>query len=97
MYSNINNKEYEDLLKMAKNLKIIDAESCKGSIICLIGKIKKYYYDFSVNLKLEEITLIKEILEQLKLEKEYEEFYDKLLDDENFLNEQLNLNSIYRY
>lgn len=97
MYNKIDNKEYENLLKVAKNLKITNAESCNGSLICLIGKIKKYYYDFSINLKFEEISLIKEILEQLKLEEEHEEFYNKLLDDEKNLNDQLNLNFIYRY
>ena len=90
MYNKIDCEEYKNLLKMAISLKIIDAKSCNGSITCLIGKIKKYYNDFSTTLKLEEITLIKEILEKLKLEKEQEEFYNELLSAEKYLTEQLN-------
>jgi hypothetical protein len=90
MYNKIDCEEYESLLNLATSLKIIDAKSCKGSITCLIGKIKKYYNDFSTSLKLEEITLIKEILEKLKLENEQEEFYNELLSAEENLTEQLN-------
>ena len=91
MYKCIDNERYQILLRIAINLKIIDANSCDGDIMCLIGKIKNYYEKFSLNLLLEEVELIKEILEKLELESKYEKFYNDLVSYEIFLNEQNNL------
>lgn len=91
MCESIYNEQYQNLLTIAVKLNIIDANSCDGNIMCLIGKIKNYYISKSLDLLLDEVELIKEILEKLELESKYENFYNDLVSYEIFLNDQNNL------